>query len=485
MPVTRHTPSLSLLHSGIEGQGRSARRRAHGRRAFLGGAAGVCVGLPFLESLPQRSAWGVGDAPRFAFFIGTCNGVVADRFWPSELGPLDALADDPNAASVLAPFSTHLLFVQGTSLPAGPTSDTHAQSYPQLFTGAPHDEGGGNRASSTAPSIDTLLAPLLNPGGTEPLALYSGMKGGYIDERLSFIDAGQIRPAQDNSYQVYLDLLRQADPMGDANDEGPAVVDELVARRKSVLDLVIAEAITLRDRSGIGQHDRQRMEQHLDALREIEVQLGTIGGPGAQELSCDTSALDVDAIAAVDGSQNRNGMVEVVARLQLELAAFAFACDLNRVGTLQHGDGQDNSVYDVPSNERGWRFHHISHRVQSDSAVGNDQLAVEAHAEIDRVRLETFLHGLEKFDAHGLLELSVVMWANQMSDGPSGSVRNIPTVIAGNPGGALVSGQHVDVAAGGSGGQRPNGDVLTTVARALGTELTIGTSDGPIDELLS
>ena len=66
-----------------------------------------------------------------------------------------------------------------------------------------------------------------------------------------------------------------------------------------------------------------------------------------------------------------NGMIEDVAKLHMELVALAFACNFNRVATLQQGDGTDATKYDVPSNASlGWPFHHLSHRVQSDSQTG-------------------------------------------------------------------------------------------------------------------
>ncbi|MEO8901950.1 MAG: hypothetical protein ABI488_08790, partial [Polyangiaceae bacterium] len=58
------------------------------RRAFLRGTAGVALGLPFLESLPERSAWAAGKAPVFSLFICAVDGIVPTSFFPDALGPL-------------------------------------------------------------------------------------------------------------------------------------------------------------------------------------------------------------------------------------------------------------------------------------------------------------------------------------------------------------------------------------------------------------
>jgi hypothetical protein len=467
----RRTNEDSLRGAGV-------RRLQLNRRAFLRGSAALAIGLPFLESVQHRSAWAVGDEPRFAFFIGTSNGVVQDRFWPTEPDVLTDLSTDLNAAGALAGLEQWLSFVQGFNYTATSTGDTHAQSYCQTFTGAPHDGGSGATAMATAPSIDTILAPYLNPDGREPLTLYSGMKQGYIDERLSFVAAGELRLAEGNPFQVYSDLLQAGTGMG-TDGTMDAQLADMLARRSSAIDFVRDDLETLLTHSGLGAADRQRLELHLNSLRELELDLSD--SPMGTD-ACSEETLDVDAIVASAENYDHNGVVEQVAELQMQLCAFAFACNIHHVATLQSGDGQDNNVYDVPSNERGWRFHHVSHRVQSDSGSGTDALAEAAHAEIDRMRLETFRRGLEKFEQHGLLERSVIMWANQFADGPSGSFNNLPIILAGNAGGALRTGLHLS--SGGSGVLRPNGMLLTTIAHALGVNETIGVSEGTVDELL-
>ena len=49
-----------------------ARRNAINRRAFLRGAGTVAIGLPFLEGLPERSAWAASSPPVFTLFIVGC-----------------------------------------------------------------------------------------------------------------------------------------------------------------------------------------------------------------------------------------------------------------------------------------------------------------------------------------------------------------------------------------------------------------------------
>lgn len=440
------------------------------RRAFLYGLGGIGIGLPFLEGAPDRSAWAQDENPVFALFMGTGNGIVVENFWPAQLGALTDLGTELGATGLLGDFADRLLLLRGLQYPMRNTAETHGQSGPQMLTGAPYATPIKTPlANSTAASIDVILAPLLNPAGTEPLTLYSGVKAGYINESLSWTAEGNPRPAEGSPFAVYAALVG-----GVGADSTGTLASAVLVRRQSAIDLARDELLSFQGRANISQRDSQRLEQHLTALRNIEQTLAE-----SAVSTCSLDLADVDGIATTQDTYKRDGMVEVVSKLQLELAALAFACNLNHVATLQSGDGLDQTHYDVPSNARGWSFHHISHEIQNDGSAGDDPLAVQAHVEIDRLRMETFAHGLRQFDAHGLLDKTVVLWTNQFSEGKIGSFSDLPYILAGNPYGRLRSGQYIQC------NNNYNGELLTTVANVLGVDRLIGTATRGLDELLA
>ncbi len=458
------------------------------RRAFLRGAGTLAVGLPFLEGLPERSAWGQAGEPIFSLFICHSCGVVLDSFLP-EAGPVTADSLGSKSVSPLAPYADRLLMLRGVNFAGGGGGCGHADGLCKALTGVP-PTGSSNRAMGGAPSIDTDIANALNPSGTPPLALYAGMEGGYIDARLSFVQSGQVRAAESNPYQVYRDLvgLAPATNGGAAPAVDPdtqAIVDELAVRRTSVNDYVREELNSIKAKSVLSQADRDRLDLHLELIRDIETTMTDMGmGSGGGSLvGCTTDGLvEADFDAFSDGrSHNANGRQEEVSILQMSLTAFAFACNLNRTATLQVGDGTDGTVYDVPNNARGWRFHHISHRIQDDGAVGNDQMAADAHREIDALRMETFRKGLDKFaeytTASGtLFDNSVVMWTVHVADGPSHSPNNVPHILVGNAGGYLKQAQTIQFGNGGfGGGGLANADLLNTIKAAVGAPTNGGT----------
>lgn len=424
---------------------RLARRSAPFNRRALLRAGAIAVGLPFLEGLPDRSAWAAESPPVFSLFIVTANGVVQPRFFPAAIGDLTsaslgALTD--KATSVLAPHAQSLLFIKNLGFPMGsPTGESHAQGMCQVLTAAP-PQGSGVTASSNGPSADVVIAGLVNPAGVEPLTLYAGAKTGYIDEHISFAAAGpgQVRAAESNPYELYAELVGLA--TGNPGEPGlDPVAAELAASRKSVNDFVREQLSGLLQSPRLSASDRQRLQQHFQAIRDTEVKMGQMGE------ACSKAGLSTSKLEALrDGlAFKMDGMIEDVAKLHLELVALAFACNFNRVATLQHGDGTDQTRYQVPSNaELGWPFHHISHRYPSDGQTGMNVTAENAHAEIDVLRLQTLRYGLDQFKARGLLDRSIVLWTNQIADGPSHSFRNVPHIIAGSGGGYLKQGAYVD-----------------------------------------
>jgi len=417
------------------------------RRAFLRGTAGVALGLPFLESLPERSAWAAGNAPVFSLFVCAVDGVVPKSFFPKDLGAFtaDSLAAAGKATSELSAHAKNLLFVRGINWPMpGPVSEPHAESLCMALTALPSG-GTGNKATSTGPSADWVIARKVQ-GDLPPLTLYAGAKSGYIDERLSFSAAGTVTQASNNPYELYQKLVGLVSPNGTPTPGSEATQQLLLESRKSIHDLVRDDLSALMANPRMSSADRQRLQQHFDSIRDMEV---TMGGMGNEMVKgCAWGGVEVSKLEALQTFKFTNtGMIEDVARLQMSLVALAFACNYNRTATLQWGGGTDHTVYLTPKNATlgNWNLNYICHRSQSDGGGGTyTPFAEEVHAEIDVVRMKTLAAGLDHFAARGLQDQSFVLWTNAIAECPSDSFKNVPIIIWGNGAGHLKQGEYVD-----------------------------------------
>src|SRR5690606_38892192 len=115
------------------------------RRAFLRAAGTAGVALPFLEGLPERSAFAqVSENPVFGLFVCTANGVVQawqnepERFWPTQTGALTTAGMEGSSAErctgLLAEHADRLLVVKGINYPSGLSGCGHAQGLVQCLT---------------------------------------------------------------------------------------------------------------------------------------------------------------------------------------------------------------------------------------------------------------------------------------------------------------------------------------------------------------
>ena len=251
-----------------------------------------------------------------------------------------------------------------------------------------------------------------------------------------------MRAADLNPYTLYAKLVGLTTTSSTGATTTDPVAAELASTRKSVNDLVRGELNSLMSNTALSSADKQRLQQHFDSIRDAEVTMGNMGA------TCTKDGLSQSTIDALKSgiAFTTNGMIEDVVKLHLELVALAFACNYNRVGTLQWGDGTDGTKYSVPSNSTlGWPFHHISHRVDSDAATGHQpDRRGRRTREIDALRMQSLLHGLDAFKARGLQDQAIILWTNHIADGPSHSARNVPHIIWGNGGGYLKQGQFVD-----------------------------------------
>ena len=431
------------------------------RRRFLRGAFGVTVGLPALDIFFDGKAHAQQAAPRiYSALMLQQNGALQghdepDRFWPRNLGPISQSAmlgaDSDRATSELADYWDKLNFVRGLDFHF---SNNHDGGPIAASTGAPV-QGDGTDQLPIYESVDYFISSKMTPG-KEPLTLYAGRKGTFRDDAFSFGPGGELRIGDNNPWNVYQRVIG-------LEGTDPEVIQKIATRRLSVNDLIRQELNALLGRSDLSMEDRRRMDLHLSSIRDMEMGITEVVGP----------ELDPAAIEALDEEPTANENMEAVVRMQLELIAFAFASDRARTATLQVGGCNDHTRYMI-NGEEAPPFHYISHRVMSDGGDGEGiPNAEELHHQVDRIHARFFKHLLDRLSAYTLpeggtlLDASVNLWVNSVSNGPAHSGDNVPHVLAGGAGGFLKTGQHIEL-------DGYTSKVLNTIATACGVRTDSG-----------
>ncbi len=440
------------------------------RRRFLKGLFGATLALPFLESFASKKAQaGLGDFAPFAIFIRQANGVVQqtanepEMFWPAQTGILtkeSLLAESGKCLSELADYASKLIFVKGVDFDFPGNGCGHSGGGNQCLTAAKVSlDPVGNESLAMGESIDNRIARELNAAGVEPLTLYAGKKGGYINEVMSYRGPKQIRAAEHNPYNAYAALFGLADLDQEA-------LERLAAQRASVNDLVRDQMTALLSRSDLAKADRDRLDMHFQAIRDLEVSL--------------TCKLPVDQVGIMQGiaaASTANDNIPTVTRMQMDIIALAMACGVTRAATLQIGDGNDSTEYTI-NGVKQKSFHRISHRIDSDGSEGAPiEGAMFLHHEIDRIHARHFKYLIDKlaaydFGAGSLLDYGVAVWLNDLSN-LYHSYQDVPYIMAGGVNGFLKTGQFVDV------GGVANNKLLSTIGAAVGCKNGAG---GPLDD---
>lgn len=423
--------------------------RAPSRRLVLKGLGGAVLALPLLESVrPAGAAQGSPSHP--IVFVRQANGVQQadngepDRYWPRSHGPLTTAGlsgpDADRAISELAPFADRLLVVSGTRFDFPSSGCGHSGGGNQVLTAAQvSTDPAGNLSLAMGESADNYVARHFANNGGEPLTLYTGPRGGYIDEVLSYRGPRDLRAAEDDPWNAYLRMV------------GGVEVDALLEeRRRSVNDLVREQMQALMGRPQLSKVDKDRLELHFQSIRDFET------------LACRLSEDEEQAMASMLGQGTLNDNRVTVAQMHCDLIALAFSCDFVRAATLQIGDGNDGTEFTI-NGVRLPNHHMISHRIYDHDSDGDPIAgAVDMHHDIDRLHLQIFRHLLEKLDQYGVLDSSIAVMTNDLGAGVSHTYSNVPWVIAGAGDGLLKQGQYVDA------GDVPHNRLLSTLISATG-----------------
>lgn len=467
-----------------------------GRRAFLRGAGGVTLALPWLEAAQPRRARAAGP-PRQVVFFTNVNGVMQasrskylpgqpvepEMFWPVRKNAaqivqpitsedlqaalaLPRTSADPQAnlrrtAGVFAARADKMLFVRGVDHPFAAVQTEHDGGSNQMLNArkpvqAPMESLGGGE------SMDNLIARELNPAANpRPLNLTWAHEYEYLPRHR----VGTYRASADpvigvlDPRQAYRTFLQQT-----GAGVGAAELTRLRNSRRSVNDLLRGEVQALKSRADLSRIDRLHLDRHLAAIREIEIAI--------------TTTLPPDVVSAMDAMSGRQGLndsrAEVV-RLHTKLIVLALSTGYTRVATL-HQQGAEVR-YPLPGYPQPLKFHMVSHRIDSDGATGNAILgAVEQHHLIDEIHAREFLSLVDQLAATttiygNLLDNTMAVWTNQCAAGDH-RFDNVPWVIAGGAGylktGCFVDlPQHVksnkimNTILNAVGVRKPNGDLVT------------------------
>lgn len=452
-----------------------AQRSMMNRRTILRGFGGVTLALPFLEGLAPRNASAQdGAVPPYAIFFRQGNGVAteqsgplgdeAERFWPHNVGPLNAQNLAGRALEELVDHAEKLLVVGNVNMHDFDYADGHARGALQCLTGRdPVVEGVGGESEASGESLDHRIGRQLNPNGQDSLFLYAGSPGGWLGGPcISYRGNNNRRSALHNPWNAYQSLFGS----GDLSD---VALEQLAARNQSVNDAVRGQLQALLSRNDLSSRDRERLDLHLSSVWDLEVSL--------QCQLTESEQMTLEGLEEVHQS-NDGDHIWAVTRAHMDIAALSVACGLTRSVAIQVGNGNDGSsrYRDPDTGQMMENFHYISHRLLTHGGEGELLSNADVlHHKVDRQFAQAFRYLIQRLDSYDyggvtLLDLGVSVWLNDLGNGPGHSANNCPYIFAGSAGGYFKQGEYIRIDPGSSGwnGARNHARVLNSIATAVG-----------------
>jgi len=431
-------------------------RKHLSRRALLRGA-GVAVGLPLLDAMiPAATALAKTAAqpsmycgffyiPHGAIMGNTAAGPTGDMWSPSGKG------DSFRLSEILSPLEKHKKYVTsfGNLENQASLNSVHTLN-PATWLSAtkPKTDSAG---ADMAPTIDQLIAkrigqdtPLPSLELASETTLQVAACGGstsrcYYSTTLSFRNANSPLPMEYNPRKVFVQLFGE----GDTAEERAALMQQTA----SILDLIADRTASLR--STLGARDKATLDNHLEAVREIERRVQK------------SQVQSIEGITVPKAPPGELDDFDKQVKLQFDLLALAYQARLTRVSTYMMVSEGTNRTYNhigVPD-----AFHPLSHHA-------NDPERLAKLVKVQKYHVQRFADFIAKMaatpDGDGsLLDHSIFMYGSNMSNSDRHNSTPLPNILVGGANGTLKGGQHIDLQE-----HTPIANLLLTVLNKAGVE---------------
>lgn len=413
---------------------RSLTSRTISRRTFLRGA-GISLTLPWLESLPIRAedSGKISSTPsappkppvRFAC-IYFSNGVEPIHWWAKgggaemEIGP---------GLLPMEPFREDMIFLRGLyNQQATAHRSPHLGRIPNLLSGAwVSTDQNDIRVGRT---MDQVMARETG-GKTAVPSLILGIEPTELrlEDGLSMIYgsciswASDTKPAMKEIYPARVFDLLVGDGEGRELD-------------RSILDQVLADAKDLRNR--IGRNDRQKLDDYLESIRDVEKRIEHASRE--ERLEGWRPSLTTPNMTRPGDSLPQD--IPVHMKLMMDLIVLAFQMDKTRIATCMLNNDLSQMNFGFLEGVQGSLHLDLTHN-------GRDPVREAMYLKTNQFHAQQFAYLVERLKGideggQSLLDNSMLLFCSNLLDGDRHQADQMPMLLAGRGGGTLKSGRILD-----------------------------------------
>ncbi len=438
-------------------------KKAIPRRTFLRGV-GASIALPMLDAMiPALASPLEAKMPIRVGYTYTPNGIIRERFRPVAAGV------DYEMTDILRnwePFRDKLLVLSNLDNGDLETLSGHVGGSSMFLTGMRPNESLSE--ISCGQSVDQIIAEKL--GQDTPLSslqlcienaaeLAGQSSGGYSSaytNTISWASPTTPLPMEHRPREIFERLF------GDGGTN-PQARQQRIDRQYSILDFIKDEFTRVNKR--IGTDDSNKLNEYLDAVRDVEFQVQKAEAKTSMELPEMQKPIGIPAH-------------EDHLRMMFDMLVLAFQTDMTRVFTFMLAREYSEMVYTMLGHQDP--YHPLTHH-------RGDPVRKRQAGEIDVYHAKIYGEFLAKLavtrDADGstILDNSIMVYGAGMGDGDIHNQWNIPVALIGGGGGLLKGGRHIEYKLG-----TPLSNLHVTMLNGLGipTETfggELGMSSGELD----
>ncbi|HBE68909.1 MAG TPA: hypothetical protein DDW52_12245 [Planctomycetaceae bacterium] len=383
------------------------------RRTLLKGM-GVGLALPMLDAMrPAVAKVRERKESSPKRMIGICNnlGLLPDKFFPTEAGKDYALSPYLQLLEKHRQDFTVFSGVWHPDVDGGHPADIC------FLTAAPHPGSGGFRNTI---SLDQFIAERIGhltrfPSMTLGVNVKKGLRS------LSWTGAGVLIPCDESPRKVYEQLfLRGSKAEVDAQLQRLAI-------GQSIMDAVAGQTQDLVRK--LGPADRQRVDQYLTGVRDLEIRLES--AQAWEKVPKPKPKIDAPA----DPSDPKEYMDKV--RLMYDMCRVALETDSTRAITLML-DSVNSPAIELKDTNVTDGYHNLSHHGQNAKKLAQLEAIDRGHMQLLN-QLFSDLKATQEGDS-SLLDNTSIVYGSNLGDANTHVTTNMPVILAG---GGFSHGQHL------------------------------------------
>jgi hypothetical protein len=404
-------------------------RKSIPRRTFLRGA-GAAFALPMLDAMTPALA-AATERPIRMTFIEVPNGIMMDKWTPANEGGDFALTP---VLEPLAEFRDRMLLLSGLDQQQSAAlgfeiAGDHPRACTAWLTGA-HAKMTSGADLRAGISVDQVAAREFGKY-TQLASLEVGLESAEV--------VGSCESAYACAYYNTISWRNETTPLpmenrpraiferlfGDAGTTDAQTRMALLADTRSILDSVMDEVKRLRGK--LGGADRGKIDQYLEAVRDVERRL---------QLAEKQADHEVPNIAGPAGVPQ---IFSEYYKLMTDLMVLAWQTDMTRVCTFQVGHEMSGRAY--PEAGFGDAHHSVTHHQ-------GDREKIEKTTKINIFHTKMLAYYLDKLrstpDGDGsLLDHAMILYGSALSDGNLHLYTNLPLLLVAGGVAGIRGGRHV------------------------------------------